>query len=98
AVRREPGGGAVPARATLCPGRAPPLGRRPPPRDRPRPGSGILRGGTAGRGLTAPAPDSSSTSGVRLGTQGWSYPDWVGTFYPPGARQRSEEHTSELPS
>ena len=24
---------------------------------------------------------------VRLGTQGWSYPDWVGPFYPPGARQ-----------
>ena len=24
---------------------------------------------------------------IRLGTQGWSYPDWVGTFYPPGAKQ-----------
>jgi uncharacterized protein YecE (DUF72 family) len=24
---------------------------------------------------------------VRLGTQGWSYPDWVGSFYPPGSRQ-----------
>lgn len=24
---------------------------------------------------------------VRLGTQGWSYSDWVGTFYPPGAKQ-----------
>lgn len=22
-----------------------------------------------------------------LGTQGWSYPDWVGPFYPPGTRQ-----------
>ena len=22
-----------------------------------------------------------------LGTQGWSYPDWVGPFYPPGAKQ-----------
>jgi len=24
---------------------------------------------------------------IRLGTQGWSYPDWVGSFYPPGAKQ-----------
>ena len=24
---------------------------------------------------------------IRLGTQGWSYPDWVGVFYPPGSRQ-----------
>ena len=24
---------------------------------------------------------------IRLGTQGWSYPDWIGVFYPPGARQ-----------
>jgi uncharacterized protein YecE (DUF72 family) len=23
---------------------------------------------------------------ILLGTQGWSYPDWVGTFYPPGTR------------
>jgi len=23
----------------------------------------------------------------RIGTQGWSYPDWVGVFYPPGAKQ-----------
>jgi uncharacterized protein YecE (DUF72 family) len=25
---------------------------------------------------------------IWLGTQGWSYPDWVGTFYPPGAKQQ----------
>ena len=24
---------------------------------------------------------------VLLGTQGWSYPDWIGSFYPPGAKQ-----------
>jgi uncharacterized protein YecE (DUF72 family) len=24
---------------------------------------------------------------LRLGTQGWSYPDWIGTFYPPGSKQ-----------
>lgn len=24
---------------------------------------------------------------VRLGTQGWSYPDWNGVFYPPGSKQ-----------
>jgi len=24
---------------------------------------------------------------VHLGTQGWSYPDWVGTFYPPRSKQ-----------
>jgi uncharacterized protein YecE (DUF72 family) len=23
-------------------------------------------------------------SNVYLGTQGWSYPSWVGSFYPPG--------------
>jgi uncharacterized protein YecE (DUF72 family) len=23
---------------------------------------------------------------IRLGTQGWSYPDWVGTFYPPDSK------------
>uniref|UniRef100_A0A832HZR0 DUF72 domain-containing protein n=1 Tax=Eiseniibacteriota bacterium TaxID=2212470 RepID=A0A832HZR0_UNCEI len=27
---------------------------------------------------------------IRLGCQGWSYPDWVGTFYPPGARQEHQ--------
>jgi uncharacterized protein YecE (DUF72 family) len=24
---------------------------------------------------------------IRLGCQGWTYPDWVGVFYPPGAKQ-----------
>src|ERR1041385_5043221 len=24
---------------------------------------------------------------IRIGTQGWSYPDWHGVFYPPGAKQ-----------
>ncbi len=24
---------------------------------------------------------------IHVGTQGWSYPDWVGVFYPPGAKQ-----------
>jgi len=24
---------------------------------------------------------------LRIGTQGWSYPDWHGVFYPPGAKQ-----------
>jgi uncharacterized protein YecE (DUF72 family) len=28
-----------------------------------------------------------SPPAVHLGTQGWSYPDWVGTFYPPTAKQ-----------
>jgi uncharacterized protein YecE (DUF72 family) len=27
------------------------------------------------------------TVAARIGTQGWSYPDWVGVFYPPGAKQ-----------
>ena len=27
---------------------------------------------------------------VRLGTQGWSYPDWHGVFYPPGAKQEDQ--------
>jgi uncharacterized protein YecE (DUF72 family) len=29
----------------------------------------------------------SAAATVRLGTQGWSYPDWIGVFYPPGSRQ-----------
>ena len=24
---------------------------------------------------------------IRIGTQGWSYDDWVGTFFPPGSKQ-----------
>ncbi len=24
---------------------------------------------------------------IRIGTQGWSYPDWIGVFYPPRAKQ-----------
>jgi uncharacterized protein YecE (DUF72 family) len=24
---------------------------------------------------------------IRIGTQGWSYPDWNGVFYPPGSKQ-----------
>lgn len=24
---------------------------------------------------------------IRIGTQGWSYPDWIGVFYPPGSKQ-----------
>ena len=27
------------------------------------------------------------SAAIRLGTQGWAYPDWIGTFYPPGAKQ-----------
>ncbi len=27
------------------------------------------------------------TATVRLGTQGWSYPDWQGVFFPPGSKQ-----------
>ncbi len=27
------------------------------------------------------------SAAIRLGSQGWTYPDWVGTFYPPGAKQ-----------
>ena len=27
------------------------------------------------------------TATIRLGTQGWSYPDWQGVFYPPGSKQ-----------
>ena len=27
------------------------------------------------------------TGSVHLGTQGWSYPDWNGVFYPPGSKQ-----------
>jgi len=27
------------------------------------------------------------TPGIHIGTQGFSYPDWIGSFYPPGSRQ-----------
>ncbi len=26
---------------------------------------------------------------MHLGCQGWTYPDWIGVFYPPGARQET---------
>ena len=29
----------------------------------------------------------SAAPAIRIGTQGWSYPDWVGSFYPPGSKQ-----------
>ena len=29
----------------------------------------------------------SAAPRIRIGTQGWSYPDWVGTFYPPESKQ-----------
>jgi uncharacterized protein YecE (DUF72 family) len=32
---------------------------------------------------------------IRIGTAGWSYPDWDGVFYPPGMR-RSKQHALEL--
>ncbi len=35
--------------------------------------------------MSTPAPATGTI--VRIGTQGWSYPDWIGTFYPPGAKQ-----------
>ena len=32
---------------------------------------------------------------IRIGTSGWVYPPWRGTFYPPGLAQRRElEHLS----
>ena len=27
------------------------------------------------------------TAAIRVGTQGWSYPDWIGVFYPPHSKQ-----------
>lgn len=30
---------------------------------------------------------SGSRPTFHLGTQGWSYPDWIGSFYPPGSKQ-----------
>jgi len=30
---------------------------------------------------------AAPVSAIHLGTQGWSYPDWIGVFYPPGSRQ-----------
>lgn len=39
--------------------------------------------------MSAPAPKSpkSPKSTVVLGTSGWSFPDWVGPFYPPGTER-----------
>jgi uncharacterized protein YecE (DUF72 family) len=31
--------------------------------------------------------EASPPGEIWLGTQGWSYPEWVGPFYPPGSRQ-----------
>src|SRR5258705_1274200 len=50
--------------------------------------------GCAGATCEQHYPQRSSGGGgpvsdvpIRLGTQGWSYPDWIGSFYPPGSRQ-----------
>jgi len=42
--------------------------------------------------VTAPAtspghPREATRAVIRLGTQGWSYPDWIGVFYPPRSKQ-----------
>jgi uncharacterized protein YecE (DUF72 family) len=29
----------------------------------------------------------SAGATIRIGTQGWAYPDWIGNFYPPGCKQ-----------
>jgi uncharacterized protein YecE (DUF72 family) len=29
----------------------------------------------------------SDAPAIHIGTQGWSYPDWIGSFYPPGSKQ-----------
>ncbi len=34
------------------------------------------------------APARTPAPGVRVGTSGWSYPDWVGRFYPAGKSSR----------
>ena len=34
--------------------------------------------------------------GTRLGTCGWSFPDWKGTFYPPGTRNELAYYASQL--
>jgi uncharacterized protein YecE (DUF72 family) len=33
------------------------------------------------------APAGPAGAAIRLGAQGWSYPDWIGSFYPPGSKQ-----------
>ena len=30
---------------------------------------------------------TGSRAAIHLGTQGWSYPDWIGSFYPPASKQ-----------
>jgi uncharacterized protein YecE (DUF72 family) len=32
--------------------------------------------------------DARVIAAVRLGTQGWNYPAWIGSFYPPGTRRQ----------
>lgn len=45
-------------------------------------------------------PASEDGGRVFLGTQGFSFDDWVGPFYPPGTRQRTylEEYARHFPS
>jgi len=33
------------------------------------------------------AEEPAGPAAIRIGTQGWSYTDWIGTFYPPGSKQ-----------
>ena len=37
--------------------------------------------------MSEPAPETANAE-IVIGTSGYSFPDWVGTFYPPGTRSR----------
>ena len=37
--------------------------------------------------MTPPNGEDLAAQRIHLGTQGWSYPDWIGAFYPPGSKQ-----------
>ncbi len=43
---------------------------------------------TSGPASSRPADAGVSTARIHLGTQGWSYADWVGSFYPPASKQQ----------
>ncbi|MCP2251968.1 Uncharacterized conserved protein YecE, DUF72 family [Prauserella aidingensis] len=46
--------------------------------------------GTAAHGSTGRSPARGHARTVRIGTSGWVYPPWRGTFYPRGLPQRRE--------
>src|SRR3569833_4461332 len=65
-----------------------PCARAAAPASRPVPPRTSAKGRAGGRGTRTRPPHSDAMGRVRIGCSGWTYKDWTGPFYPPGAKDR----------